>query len=208
MQNYYYFMIIIFFWQYSDVLFSVLVVILIIISLLFRSGRIPKLSQHVMQAVAEEEEDEEELSDLPVSSKVCGQDFKAPGRRAKLKPGPRLKRGMPRRGKSRLVTLLASGTEDDDEEEDVEESVLSQEDFPSNLEEENQAFVPMSLRPLPPVNSEVIETMEEVCLCIIVRKRTPVGPPLTYYCYQCACFLHKLWFSKSEFIFVLPFCLY
>lgn len=164
-------------------LFSVLVFILIIISLLFRSGRIPKLSQHVIQAAAEEEEDEEELSDLPVSSKVHGQDIKAPGRRAKLKPGPRLKQGMPRRGKSRLVTLLASGTEDgdeDEEEEEVEESVLSQEDFPSNPEEENQAFVPMSLRPLPPVNSEVVETMEEVCLCIIIRKRTLVGPPLSH----------------------------
>lgn len=161
-------------------MFSVLVVILNIIYRLFRSGRIPKLSQHVMQAVAEEEEDEEELSDLTVSSKVCGQDIKAPGRRAKLKPGPRLKQGMPRRGKSRLVTLLASGTEDDDEEEEVEESVLIQEDFPSNPEEENQAFVPMSLRPLPPANSEVIETMEEVCLCIIIRTRTLVGPPFTY----------------------------
>lgn len=163
------------------VLFSVLVVILIIISLLFRSGRIPKLSQHVIQAAAEEEEDEEELSDLPVSSKVCGQDIKALGRRAKLKPGPRLKQGMPRRGKSRLVTLLASGTEDgDEEEEEVEESVLNQEYFPSNPEEENQAFVPMSLRPLPSVNSEVVETMEEVCLCIIIRKRTLVGPPLSH----------------------------
>ncbi|XP_059398866.1 transcription factor TFIIIB component B'' homolog isoform X4 [Carassius carassius] len=127
-----------------------------------RSGRIPKLSRHVIQAVAEE--DEEELSDLPVSSRFHGQGIKASGRRAKLKPGPRLKRGMLRRGKSRLVTLLASGTEDDDEdegEEEVEESILSQEDFPSNPEEENQAFVPMSLRPLPPVNSEVEETMEE-----------------------------------------------
>ncbi|XP_016126823.1 transcription factor TFIIIB component B'' homolog, partial [Sinocyclocheilus grahami] len=130
-----------------------------------RSGRIPKLSQHVIQAA--EEEDEEELSDLPVSSKFHGQDIKAPGRRAKLKPGPRLKQGMPRRGKSRLVTLLASGTEDDDEEEG-EVSVLSQEDFPSNPEEENQAFVPMSLRPLPPVNSEVVETMEELDISVNV----------------------------------------
>ncbi|XP_016311536.1 transcription factor TFIIIB component B'' homolog isoform X4 [Sinocyclocheilus anshuiensis] len=130
-----------------------------------RSGRIPKLSQHVIQAA--EEEDEEELSDLPVSSKFHGQDIKAPGRRAKLKPGPRLKQGMPRRGKSRLVTLLASGTEDDEEEEG-EESVLSQEDFPSNPEEENQAFVPMSLRPLPPVNSEVVETMEELDISVNV----------------------------------------
>ncbi|XP_043077107.1 transcription factor TFIIIB component B'' homolog isoform X3 [Puntigrus tetrazona] len=134
-----------------------------------RSGRIPKLSQHVIQAAAED--DEEELSDLPVSSNVRGQDAKAPGRRAKLKPGPRLKQGMPRRGKSRLVTLLASGTEDGDEEEEeekLEESVLSQEDFPSNPEEENQAFVPFSLRPLPPVNSEVVETMEELDISVNV----------------------------------------
>ncbi|XP_042604103.1 transcription factor TFIIIB component B'' homolog isoform X4 [Cyprinus carpio] len=127
-----------------------------------RSGRIPKLSQHVIQAA----EDEEELSDLPVSFKVRGEDIKAPGRRAKLKPGPRLKQGMPRRGKSRLVTLLASGTEE--EEEEVEESVLSREDFPSNPEEENQAFVPMSLRPQAPVNSEVVETMEELDISVNV----------------------------------------
>ncbi|XDV38402.1 hypothetical protein PO909_007820 [Leuciscus waleckii] len=129
-----------------------------------RSGRIPKLSQHVMQAAAEEEEDEEELSEPPVSYKTCNQGIKAPGRRAKLKPGPTLKQGMHRRGKSRLVTLLASGAEDDDddeEDEDVEDCVLSQVDFPSYPEEENQAFVPMSLRPLLPVNSEVVETMEE-----------------------------------------------
>ncbi|KAK7143231.1 hypothetical protein R3I93_014405 [Phoxinus phoxinus] len=134
-----------------------------------RSGRIPKLSQHVMQAAAEEEEDEEELSEPPVSSKTCNQGIKAPGRRAKLKPGPTLKQGMHRRGKSRLVTLLASGAEDDDEEdEDVEDCVLSQVDFPSSPEEENQAFVPMSLRPLLPVNSEVVETMEELDISVNV----------------------------------------
>ncbi|XP_051732942.1 transcription factor TFIIIB component B'' homolog isoform X1 [Ctenopharyngodon idella] len=136
-----------------------------------RSGRIPKLSQHVMQAAAEEEEeeDEEELSEPPVSSKICNQGIKAPARRDKLKPGPTLKQGMQRRGKSRLVTLLASGTEDDEEEdEDVEDCVLSQVDFPSNSEEENQAFVPMSLRPLLPVNSEVVETMEELDISVNV----------------------------------------
>ncbi|XP_039543895.1 transcription factor TFIIIB component B'' homolog isoform X3 [Pimephales promelas] len=134
-----------------------------------RSGRIPKLSLHVMQAAAEEEEDEEELSEPPVSSKTCNQGIKAPGRRAKLKPGPTLKQGMHRRGKSRLVTLRASGAEDDDEEdEDVEDCVLSQVDFPSYPEEENQAFVPMSLRPLLPVNSEVVETMEELDISVNV----------------------------------------
>ncbi|XP_059398864.1 transcription factor TFIIIB component B'' homolog isoform X2 [Carassius carassius] len=151
-----------------------------------RSGRIPKLSRHVIQAVAEE--DEEELSDLPVSSRFHGQGIKASGRRAKLKPGPRLKRGMLRRGKSRLVTLLASGTEDDDEdegEEEVEESILSQEDFPSNPEEENQAFVPMSLRPLPPVNSEVEETMEE--LDISVNVPDILGTSQNALCHELSC---------------------
>ncbi|XP_051536750.1 transcription factor TFIIIB component B'' homolog isoform X2 [Myxocyprinus asiaticus] len=131
-----------------------------------RSGRIPKLSQHVIQATAEEEDDEEELSDLPVSSKVRGQGLQAPSKRAKLKQGPSLKKGMQRRGKSRLVTLRASGTEEDEEEEDG--VVLSQEDFPSNPEEENQAFVPMSLRQLPEVNSEVVETMEELDISVNV----------------------------------------
>ncbi|XP_073790724.1 uncharacterized protein isoform X19 [Danio rerio] len=125
-----------------------------------RSGRIPKLSQHVIQAAAEEEEDEEEPSDPPTSSKVC---VPSPGCRAKIKPGPRLKQGMQRRGKSRLVTLLASGAEEDDDEEreEAEGCILSQEDFPSNSEEENQAFVPMSLRPQDHFDSEVVETMEE-----------------------------------------------
>lgn len=124
----------------------------------------------MIQAAAEEEEDEEELSDHPTSSKVCVQ---APGRRAKIKPGPRLKQGMQRRGKSRLVTLLASGTEDDvydddEEREEAEGCILSQEDFPLNPEEENQAFVPMSLRPQAHFHSEVVETMEEVCIYLII----------------------------------------
>ncbi|XP_050949960.1 transcription factor TFIIIB component B'' homolog isoform X4 [Labeo rohita] len=153
-----------------------------------RSGRIPKLSQHVIQAAAEEEEDEDELSDLPVSSKVRGQAIKAPGRRSKLKPGPRLKQGMPRRGKSRLVTLLASGTEDDEEEgeeEEAEECALSQEDFPSNPEEENQAFVPRSLRPVLSVNSEVVETMEE--LDISVNESDILGTSQNALCHELSC---------------------
>ncbi|KAI7795636.1 transcription factor TFIIIB component B'' homolog isoform X2 [Triplophysa rosa] len=128
-----------------------------------RSGRIPKLSQHVMQAAAE---DEEVLSDPQLSFKDQG--FQAPGRRAKVKPGPSLKQGMTRRGKSRLVTLRASGTEDDDDEEDVEDCGLSQEDLFSNAEEENQVFVPMSLRSLPPDNSEVLETVEELDISLNV----------------------------------------
>ncbi|KAA0719840.1 Transcription factor TFIIIB component B'' -like protein [Triplophysa tibetana] len=126
-----------------------------------RSGRIPKLSQHVMQAAAEEEEDEEVLYDPQLSSK--NQGFQAPGRRAKVKPGPSLKQGMTRRGKSRLLTLRATGTEDDDDEEDVEDCDVS-----SNVEEENQAFVPMSLRSLPPDNSEVLETVEELDISLNV----------------------------------------
>lgn len=132
-----------------------------------------------MQAAAEDEEDEEVLSDPPLSSKDQG--FRVPVRRAKVKPGPSLKQGMTRRGKSRLVTLWASGTEDDDDEEDVEDCGLSQEDFSSNGEEENQVFVPMSLRSLQPHNSEVVETMEEVSLNIHLSR---------YYC------------SKPVFVFI------
>ncbi|XP_048021075.1 transcription factor TFIIIB component B'' homolog isoform X4 [Megalobrama amblycephala] len=152
-----------------------------------RSGRIPKLSQHVMQAAAEEEEedDDEELSEPPVSSKICNQGIKAPARRDKLKPGPTLKQGMQRRGKSRLVTLLASGTEDDEEDEDVGDCGLSQMDFPSNSEEENQAFVPMSLRPLLPVNSEVVETMEE--LDISVNVPDILGTSQNAFCPEMSC---------------------
>nr|XP_055035802.1 transcription factor TFIIIB component B'' homolog isoform X3 [Misgurnus anguillicaudatus] len=117
-----------------------------------RSGRIPKLSQHVIQAA--EEEDEEELSDLPLTSQVSDQS----SRRAKLKPGPSVTQGMTRRGKSKLVTLRASVAEDDDDEEETGDCVLIHED----PEEENQPFVPMSLRSPPPVNSEVVETMEEL----------------------------------------------
>ncbi|XP_065100081.1 uncharacterized protein [Paramisgurnus dabryanus] len=121
-----------------------------------RSGRIPKLSQHVIQAAAEE--DEEELSDLPLTSQVSDQGSQMPNRRAKLKPGPSLTQGMTRRGKSKLVTLRASVAEDDDDEEETGNCVLIHED----PEEENQPFVPMSLRSPPPVNSEVVETMEEL----------------------------------------------
>ncbi|XP_056587231.1 transcription factor TFIIIB component B'' homolog isoform X3 [Triplophysa dalaica] len=127
-----------------------------------RSGRIPKLSQHVMQAAAEEEEDEEVVYDPQLSTN--NQGFQAPGRRAKVKPGPSLKQGMTRRGKSRLLTLRATGTEeDDDDEEDGEDCDVS-----SNVEEENQAFVPMSLRSLPPDNSEVLETVEELDISLNV----------------------------------------
>ncbi|XP_051533022.1 transcription factor TFIIIB component B'' homolog isoform X2 [Myxocyprinus asiaticus] len=148
-----------------------------------RSGRIPKLSQHVIQATAEEEDDEEELSDLPVSSKVRGQGLHAPSQRAKLKRGPSLKKGMQRRGKSRLVTLRAFGTEVGEEEEDG--VILSQEDFSSNPEDENQAFVPMSLRQPSEVNSEVVETMEE--LDISVNVPDILGTSQNALCHELSC---------------------
>ncbi|TRY95108.1 hypothetical protein DNTS_003836 [Danionella cerebrum] len=130
-----------------------------------RSGRIPKLSQHVMQAAAEEDEENEE--DFSASSKVCVNPIQAP-RRAKTKTGPRLKQGIPRRGKSKLVTLLAAGTEDDEEEEqdNLENCILVEDDYHPNAEEENQVFVPMSLRPQLPANSEVVETMEELDISV------------------------------------------
>ncbi|XP_051960769.1 transcription factor TFIIIB component B'' homolog isoform X2 [Xyrauchen texanus] len=148
-----------------------------------RSGRIPKLSQHVIQATAEEEDDEEELLDLPVSSKVRGQGLQASSQRATLKRGPSLKKGMQRRGKSRLVTLRAFGTEVGEEEEDG--VILSQEDFPSNPEDENQAFVPMSLRQPPEVNSEVVETMEE--LDISVNVPDILGTSQNALCHELSC---------------------
>lgn len=134
-----------------------------------------------MQAAAEEEEDEEVVYDPQLSSN--NQGFQAPGRRAKVKPGPSLKQGMTRRGKSRLLTLQATGTEeDDDDEEDVEDCDVS-----SNVEEENQAFVPMSLRSLPPDNSEVLETVEEVSLDIITV-------------IQCFFIVFKAWGQKHTYI--------
>ncbi|KAI5612746.1 hypothetical protein C0J50_4478 [Silurus asotus] len=93
-----------------------------------RSGRIPKLSQHMIRATADEEDDEEE-EQLP----PCRGSQRNEGRSVHV----------PRRGKSRLVTLRASPTEDEEEEYGTYQD--EENDF-TNVEEENQAFVPMGLR--------------------------------------------------------------
>ncbi|XP_062867463.1 transcription factor TFIIIB component B'' homolog isoform X2 [Trichomycterus rosablanca] len=117
-----------------------------------RSGRIPKLSQHVIRAAASEEEDEDEKETKPLPP---------------LKPRPRAyagKRGgcsLPRTGRSRLVTLRASGIDEDEDEE--EDGANQQERSESaSVEEECQVFVPMGLRSVPKVQAEVEETMEEL----------------------------------------------
>ncbi|KAI5096289.1 hypothetical protein C0J45_13183 [Silurus meridionalis] len=101
-----------------------------------RSGRIPKLSQHMIRATADEEDDEEEeqLPPLPHPPDVwCRGSQRNVGRSVHV----------PRRGKSRLVTLRASPTEDEEEEYGTYQD--EENDF-TNVEEENQAFVPMGLR--------------------------------------------------------------
>ncbi|XP_036444257.1 transcription factor TFIIIB component B'' homolog isoform X3 [Colossoma macropomum] len=133
-----------------------------------RSGRIPKLSQHVIRAAADEDEEEEPES-LPVPP-AKAQSSNSSVSKARKKPGPTLKRGMPRRGKSRLVTLRASAAEeeDDDDEEDYD-TTQDEEQYRSNAEEEeNQAFVPMGLRSQPQVHTEVEETMEELDISVNV----------------------------------------
>lgn len=81
--------------------------------------------------------------------------------RIKKKPGPSLKQGMPRIGKSRLVTLRASAEEED--EKDDYDMTEDEGTYLSNAEEEeNQAFVPIGLRSEPSFRPEVEESMEEV----------------------------------------------
>ncbi|XP_037401924.1 transcription factor TFIIIB component B'' homolog isoform X1 [Pygocentrus nattereri] len=133
-----------------------------------RSGRIPKLSQHVIRATADEDEEEEPES-LPVPPSKAPSSNNSVSK-ARKKPGPTLKRGMPRRGKSRLVTLRASAAEeDDDDDEEDYDTTQDEEQYRSNAaEEENQAFVPMGLRSQPQVHTEVEETMEELDISVNV----------------------------------------
>ncbi|KAI4882882.1 hypothetical protein NFI96_013099 [Prochilodus magdalenae] len=129
------------------------------------SGRIPKLSQHVIRATADEDEEEEmESSSVAPAKAQSSVSFISKSRK---KPGPTLKRGMPRRGKAKLVTLRASTAEEDDEED--YDTTQGEEQYPSNAEEEeNQAFVPMGLRSQPQVHTEVEETMEELDISVNV----------------------------------------
>ncbi|XP_035383033.1 transcription factor TFIIIB component B'' homolog [Electrophorus electricus] len=123
-----------------------------------RSGRIPKLSQHVIRAAASEE-DEEEPSSCPPPGGSHTRALLGSGRRGQMKAGPSLTRGLPRWGKSRLLTLLASTEEEEEEEE---------EQVPAGAEDENQVFVPMGLRTVAPVSTEVEETMEELDISVNV----------------------------------------
>ncbi|XP_046723756.1 transcription factor TFIIIB component B'' homolog isoform X1 [Silurus meridionalis] len=123
-----------------------------------RSGRIPKLSQHMIRATADEEDDEEEeqLPPLPHPPDVwCRGSQRNVGRSVHV----------PRRGKSRLVTLRASPTEDEEEEYGTYQD--EENDF-TNVEEENQAFVPMGLRSVTVVQADVEETMEELDISVNV----------------------------------------
>ncbi|GAA6071877.1 transcription factor TFIIIB component B'' homolog isoform X1, partial [Tachysurus ichikawai] len=125
-----------------------------------RSGRIPKLSQQMIRAAADEEdnEEEEQLPTLPLPP-----DDRPRGSRAKRG------RWCPRRqGKSRLLTLRASVAEDEDNVEEEYGTNQEEENYSMNAEEENQAFVPMGLRSVRTVQSEVEETMEELDISVNV----------------------------------------
>ncbi|XP_026784628.3 transcription factor TFIIIB component B'' homolog isoform X2 [Pangasianodon hypophthalmus] len=125
-----------------------------------RSGRIPKLSQHMIRAAADEEDDEEEEQlpppPLPPDARPRGSQAKRGRWRA------------PRRGKSRLLTLRASATEEEEDEEEDYGTNQEEENYSLNAEEENQAFVPMGLRSVTTVQSEVEETMEELDISVNV----------------------------------------
>ncbi|KAK3555537.1 hypothetical protein QTP86_021799 [Hemibagrus guttatus] len=125
-----------------------------------RSGRIPKLSQQMIRAAADEEddEDEEQLPPLPLPPDGQPRGFQA-------------KRGRwraPRQGKSKLLTLVASVVEDEDDEEEEYGTNQEEENYSVNAEEENQPFVPIGLRPVRTVQSEVEETMEELDISVNV----------------------------------------
>lgn len=123
-----------------------------------RSGRIPKLSQHIIRAAADEEDDEEEEQLPPLPLPPHARPW-----------GSQAKRGRwhaPRRGKSRLLTLRALATEEEEDEEEEYGTNQEEENYSTNAEEENQAFVPMGLRSVTMVQSEVEETVEEVCVCV------------------------------------------
>ncbi|XP_058271050.1 transcription factor TFIIIB component B'' homolog isoform X1 [Hemibagrus wyckioides] len=125
-----------------------------------RSGRIPKLSQQMIRAAADEEDDEEEEQPpprpLPPDGRPRGSQAKQGRWRA------------PHQGKSKLLTLVASVTEDEDDDEEEYGTNQEEENYSVNAEEENQPFVPMGLRSLRTVESEVEETMEELDISVNV----------------------------------------
>lgn len=125
-----------------------------------RSGRIPKLSQHVIRAAANEEEEDDTEDDDTASL-------------SPTKPRPRVcrdKRNWNKHthtSKFQLFTLRASDNDEDDDEEEEEVDRNQQEmNNCTSLEEECQVFVPMGLRAVPNIQAEVEETMEEVCVCV------------------------------------------
>ncbi|XP_031658545.1 transcription factor TFIIIB component B'' homolog isoform X3 [Oncorhynchus kisutch] len=137
-----------------------------------RYGRIPKKTQLLNYPAKEDGDSPSDSAPTPASdgSPSTMPKSKPATRRAKIKPGPALpgRMGQSAARKSKLVTLRASQSEDDEDEEEGawREEVQAEEDThnPTSPEEENQApaFIPMSLRSPQPVATEVEETMEEV----------------------------------------------
>lgn len=113
----------------------------------------------MIHAAADEEDDEEEEMQLPPLP--LPPDPRPRGSRA-----TRGRWRAPRRGKSKLLTLRASVADDEDDDEEYDTNQEEGNDT-ANAEEENQAFVPMGLRSVTAVHSEVEETMEEVCVCAL-----------------------------------------
>ncbi|XP_031658548.1 transcription factor TFIIIB component B'' homolog isoform X6 [Oncorhynchus kisutch] len=136
-----------------------------------RYGRIPKKTQLLNYPAKEDGDSPSDSAPTPASdgSPSTMPKSKPATRRAKIKPGPALpgRMGQSAARKSKLVTLRASQSEDDEDEEEGawREEVQAEEDThnPTSPEEENQApaFIPMSLRSPQPVATEVEETMEE-----------------------------------------------
>lgn len=114
----------------------------------------------MIRAAADEEDDEEgeQVPTLPLPP-----DARPRGSKAK-----RGKWHAAHRGKSKLLTLRASATEEEDDEEEEYGANQEEENYSTIAEEENQAFVPMGLRSVTRVQSEVEETMEEVSVCVCV----------------------------------------
>ncbi|XP_041754877.2 transcription factor TFIIIB component B'' homolog isoform X3 [Coregonus clupeaformis] len=139
-----------------------------------RYGRIPQKRQLLKYPAKEDGDSPSDSAPTPASDRCPSTSSstkpksKPATRRAKIKPGPALpgRKGQSAARKSKLVTLRASQSEDEDEEEGAwREEAQAEEDThnPTIPEEENQApaFIPMSLRSPQPVATEVEETMEE-----------------------------------------------
>ncbi|XP_013981835.2 mucin-17 isoform X7 [Salmo salar] len=146
-----------------------------------RYGRIPKKTQLLNYPAKEDGDSPSDSAPTPASdgspstSSSTKPKSKPASRRSKIKPGPALpgRKGQSAARKSKLVTLRASQSEDEDEEEGAwREEAQAEEDThnPTSPEDENQApaFIPMSLRSPQPVATEVEETMEELDISVNV----------------------------------------